>query len=954
MRGRKLLAVGATLSLLLALALAMLAMMASGAATGPAEATFTFGALAPITPTVAATDLDVGTALTAFAGVAPFEQFSDFDGSTTYTPGEPIYRMASAGVVAAGDVRLTPFGAFPVGSIVVAVPPDPDVGKATLPFPAAEMYVDLDGSGSFTPGEPIYRDVDVNSVVSAGDLRLSVTANDGDVGFVLTAFPATDLFNDADVSGTYSLGEVVYRDVDLSVAVSIGDIRLTPFGAFPAGSVVLAGDPDIGDPLVVFAPSDGFVDLDASGNYSVGEPIYRDASAILGTVSVGDFRLTQGFSGQMTIVNPGDFALLDTIIVTDGAGGPTNVPLLVEQVCVAMTAGSTIKASEILELRLYRENAAAAGFAGFGPTADDLLGRISNPTLAVLGDTCFGTAGQLLFSVNGITTTASETIYIVAAFAPWAQRGDSLQLTVEMRANDDLAGSGAGQSSRWAANGGSVLVTPSPNSTIISGPAAGALFVIDETASLIGTAAPGSIVVLQQFSLENQTANLVTIDRITAYATGNDATGTLDNSVLANVTRVRLFRERGSTGPGWQEGDELLGTVRRPDLVNGARFGGNRRTLITVQANSVQRFYIVVDLSAGMNDGDVIQGAVEVSASDVAMPAPPKITPASGSLEVEAPAATIGFSPTPVLLSSKAKAKVSLTGVPSPGLDTLSGFIYFDPEIIEVVSTAQGTYRVRGLGNYQVASPLIVDNDGGVIDFLLELKPGRRPLIGSGDVMEIEFVSLDDVNPDDESPLDIQVDQAVDTNGDELVFDEVSGTARIQITMGDVDGNGVVTRRDATLLSRWLLGRAVLTPIQKKAADVDHSCPATTNWDTLAPGDCVDETDVRWIREAAAGLRTLSSGSANLQTLARGLTVVPLASGALEFRALGAERLSVQVFGLSGQLVFSAETTTGALRFEGLSNRGQRLAKGVYLYIVTLYGRDGTVWRSEVRKLLVR
>jgi hypothetical protein len=30
------------------------------------------------------------------------------------------------------------------------------------------------------------------------------------------------------------------------------------------------------------------------------------------------------------------------------------------------------------------------------------------------------------------------------------------------------------------------------------------------------------------------------------------------------VKRIRLFRERGSTGPGWQEGDELLGTVDAP------------------------------------------------------------------------------------------------------------------------------------------------------------------------------------------------------------------------------------------------------------------------------------------------------------------------------------------------------------------------------------------------------
>jgi hypothetical protein len=536
-------------------------------------------------------------------------------------------------------------------------------------------------------------------------------------------------------------------------------------------------------------PVEDFVDADGSLDYTPGEAIYRDLDGS-GDVSPGDVRLTPVGAGVVNAVSPGAFALLERIIVTDNAIGPTFVPLLVEQVCVAMTAGSTIRASEILELRLYRENGVSAGFAGFGPGADDLLGRIPNPTLATLGDTCFGTPGQLLFSVNGINNTASETLYIVAAFAPWAQRGDSLRLTVEMRANDDLAGSGAGQSSRFT-NGGSVLVIPSPNSTVISGPAAGALFVIDETDSLIGTAAPGSTVVLQQFSLENQTANLVTIDRITAYATG-----TPDDSVLANVKRIRLFRERGSTGPGWQEGDELLGTVTRPDLVNGARFGGNRRNLFTIQPNSVQRFYLVIDLDSGTPDGIGIQGAVEVSASSGAMPTD-KIVLAAGSLEVEAPAATITVGD--VTLSSRGKAKVSVANVPSPGLGTIHGVISFDPEIIQVVSTAQGTYRVRGLGNYLV-DDLTVDNNAGTIEFLLILKPGRKPLTGSGDIMEIEFESAPDVNPGDSSPLDVEITDALDASANDLIFNEVSGTARIRIIMGDVDGNGVVTRRDATLL----------------------------------------------------------------------------------------------------------------------------------------------------------
>jgi hypothetical protein len=725
--------------------------------------------------------------------------------------------------------------------------------------------------------------------------------------------------------------------------------------------------------------------------------VLAGVSLLLGGIGVVFMALAQdlqdleadfNFIGPLqTYVQPGDFAVIETIEVTDGAGGSTNAPLDVDRVCVAKTdPGSNkpvLRDSDILELRLYLENDKnPARFDGFGPDADDLLDIVPNPDLTVAEgqDLCengvrFGDIGVLLFRVPGITQTASRKLYIVGTFSPAAQRGASLRLIVKMVARSYLVGGGP---SSGFIGGGESLTKTSPNVTIIGGPAVGNVFVIDETASLVGSAAPGSTIVLQQFSIENRENVLVTIERITAFAEGF-RNGQLNNSVLAGITRVRLFRESGSTGPGWQEGDELLGTVTRPDLVNGARFGGNRRTLITIQPRSVQRFYIVADLSVGMNDGDVIQGAVEVSASSGRMIAPPKITPALGSWEIEAPAATISFSGGGVTLSSRGKAKVSIANVPSPGLRYVTGSIIFDPCIIQVVTTAQGTYRVRGLGNYSVTWLDVKQNPSdpcsgeGVLEFTLELKPGRKPLTGSGEIMEIEFESTPDVNPGDSSYLDFVDESMSDSTttepiaaylcgdptceeaGDELQLNIENGTARIRIIMGDVDGDGVVTRRDATLLARWLMGRAVLTPIQKKAADVDHSCPDTTNWETLAPGEggCVNETDVRWIKEAAAGLRTLRS-SANFQVLGRGLTVLMLPSGGLELRAPSAERLSLQVFGLSGQMVFSAESATGTLRFAGVSYKGQRLAKGVYLYVVTLYGRDGSVWRSEVRKLIIR
>jgi hypothetical protein len=671
--------------------------------------------------------------------------------------------------------------------------------------------------------------------------------------------------------------------------------------------------------------------------------------------ATGDPEADFSFGGIPPITaNPGDFTDIEAIDVTDQ--GLDGAPLNVERVCVAKTAGSTIKDRDLLELRLYLDEGDGA-FTGFGAAADFLLGIVRNPVLTpAAGSDCpgvqFGVPGQLLFSVED---GGSATLFVVATFSTAAQRGDMLQLIVTMVANDDLIG--AGQSSRFI-DGSSSLTRTSPNPTVIEGPDLGDLFVIDETASLVLTAAPGTTVVVQQFTVENRGTEPAALERITAYAEGF-RDGELDETVLAGVKRLRLFRETGRTGPGWQEGDELLGVVIRPNLTKGALFGGNRRRLLLLQppgeGNSVQRFYLVADLDPGMRNGDTLQFAVEVSAGFTAdgggiAVAPPKIVVASGMIEIEAPAATITVGD--VTLSSRGKAKISVANVPSPGLGTIHGVISFDPEIIQVVSTAQGTYRVRGLGNYLV-DDLTVDNFAGTIEFLLTLKPGRKPLTGSGDIMEIEFESAPNVNPGDSSPLDVEITDALDASANDLIFNEVSGTARIRIIMGDVDGNGVVTRRDATLLARWLMGRAVLTPIQKKAADVDHSCPSSTDWAALEPGGCVDETDVRWIKEAAAGLRTLRS-SANFQVLGRGLTVLMLPSGGLELRAPSAERLSLQVFGLSGQMVFSAESATGTLRFAGVSNRGQRLARGVYLYVVTLYGRDGSVWRSEVRKLVVK
>lgn len=651
--------------------------------------------------------------------------------------------------------------------------------------------------------------------------------------------------------------------------------------------------------------------------------------------------------------------------------GDDGAPTAIETISLCLAPTSTLTSRYIAGLRLYVDNS----FSGFFDRREStLLSSVVRPKL----DDCnnpvkFGQSGNLFALVpNG----GAKLFFVVVDIAADAPDGATLAFLFDATASDGLVG-GPAISSGFSADQGPPVFTDTIMIRATSGDAE--TDVVDETPAL--TARSGTSVVVQQFVIadpgsdgDTEDDDLATLVRsITVQAVLEETTINLSPSA-GLIKRIRLFRESGRTGPGWQEGDELLGEVLRPDLKAGVTFGSDGRRLVRVGRNNifgtggVERFYIVVDLASGGFAHAPTENLLRTQITVVARDDGGEDSEESSGIETPMPLwannaikiETVNSGGEPgsarivvgdLQMVQRGKAVVRVEGVPLPGLESMMGMFSFDPDLLQVAATKQGTFRVRGLGNYRV--DFAVDNLGGTVEFLLALKPGRKPLVGDGAVMEIELVAAGDVSPGDESYLNIEIEQAVDISGAELIFDEVNGTARIKLIMGDVDGNGVVTYRDARLLSRWLLGRAVLSPLQKKVADVDRSCPANTNWETLEPGDCVDETDVRWIKEAVAGLRTLSS-SANLQALARGLTVLALPSGGLEFRAMNAERLSVQVFSLSGSLVFNAETTTGVLRFEGLSNKGTRLAKGVYLYVVTLYGRDGAVWRSEVRKLIVR
>lgn len=67
----------------------------------------------------------------------------------------------------------------------------------------------------------------------------------------------------------------------------------------------------------------------------------------------------------------------------------------------------------------------------------------------------------------------------------------------------------------------------------------------------------------------------------------------------------------------------------------------------------------------------------------------------------------------------------------------------------------------------------------------------------------------------------------------------------------------------------------------------------------------------------------------------------------------GVTSVDVQVYNLSGSLVFDAQSVGNTLAFNGLSNDGQVLANGVYLYVMTVNGSDNQMVRTNVSKFVV-
>lgn len=78
-------------------------------------------------------------------------------------------------------------------------------------------------------------------------------------------------------------------------------------------------------------------------------------------------------------------------------------------------------------------------------------------------------------------------------------------------------------------------------------------------------------------------------------------------------------------------------------------------------------------------------------------------------------------------------------------------------------------------------------------------------------------------------------------------------------------------------------------------------------------------------------------------------------AGKFSFEAQGTniESVQVHVYDTSGRLVSTIENSGNRLSWNGLNRNGQRLANGVYLYVMTVQGTYGDLVRTKVQKFAV-
>lgn len=179
-------------------------------------------------------------------------------------------------------------------------------------------------NGTYDVGEAVYVDMDDSATVSAGDVRVTavgafaagsvVAAGDADVGTALVLFAANEVGGDANGTFLFEVGDGLYRHPGTSGSIVAGDTRLIATGAFAAGSVVAAGDADVGRPVLVLT------DPHDHSTHCAGTVIGSGANSAAQGGSAGQWR---GVAPGATLRSYRTAGALDSDYVNAAANGAT-------------------------------------------------------------------------------------------------------------------------------------------------------------------------------------------------------------------------------------------------------------------------------------------------------------------------------------------------------------------------------------------------------------------------------------------------------------------------------------------------------------------------------------------------------------------------------------------------------------------------------------------------------
>jgi hypothetical protein len=193
---------------------------------------------------------------------------------------------------------------------------DTDEGRELFGFlaPNAIPNFVIAQTNELWPEDAVYLSF-CNGIICKNDIRLTrfgnhcpgsqVKPGDPDIGHVSKVINMLPRFYDVDGDGLYSLKDPVYLDDPTSPhVVSAGDIRLTGYLGYPAGTFVREGDSDNG---LLIGPTNGWgtpmfynangeVDLSGMAIYGSGDKVYLDTtSPLFGSlffaVTVNDVRI---------------------------------------------------------------------------------------------------------------------------------------------------------------------------------------------------------------------------------------------------------------------------------------------------------------------------------------------------------------------------------------------------------------------------------------------------------------------------------------------------------------------------------------------------------------------------------------------------------------------------------------------------------------------------------------